>query len=39
MQESDFPECGARVGGAHHQLAHGNTVATDIVEEFWRMGL
>lgn len=39
MQESNCPECGARVGGADHQLTEGNSRATDIEQEFGRMRL
>ncbi|KAG0223692.1 hypothetical protein BGW41_005428 [Actinomortierella wolfii] len=35
MQESTCPECGARVGGSHHQLTEGNQVDTEY-ESFYR---
>lgn len=33
MQRSTCPECGAGVGGEHHQLLRGNRLATDVVQQ------
>lgn len=39
MQRAACPECGAPVGGQHHQAAEGVTHASDMEREFARMNL
>lgn len=39
MVESVCPQCGAPVGGQHHQAAEGVTRATDLETEFGNMRL
>jgi hypothetical protein len=39
METSRFPECGERVGGAHHRAVEGVTRAEDIENQFGRMHL
>lgn len=37
MQQSRCPQCGAAVGGQHHQAAEGVTHASDIERDFGSM--